>query len=162
MNLRVGEVGEAADVVDVEVRRDDVADVVASETELLHLAGGGLVDVERRPQQVTRGADAGGIGAVLEAEAGVDEHQPVVGLDEQHVAHDGGARCVHGAAVEVMDLHAHDPIHGHLSGRPNGRLGEEVRARAARSSISTQSSAVRSYYPRGNRFRTPNAQHSSS
>ena len=43
MDLGVREVGQAADVVQVEVRDDDVADVVTPEAELLDLVGGGFL-----------------------------------------------------------------------------------------------------------------------
>ena len=47
-----------------------------------------------------------GIVAVMCAVATVDQDQPVVGFDQQHVADHRGGRHVHGAAVEVVDLHA--------------------------------------------------------
>ena len=53
------------------------------------------------------GPTRGGVVAVVRTVAGVDEHQAVVGLDEQHVADHW--RCdvrVHRPAVEVVDLHS--------------------------------------------------------
>lgn len=85
----------------------DVAHVLAPETEALDLAGGGLLGVEERPHGQTEGAHpARGLGDVPQAVPGVDEDQaPPVRLDQQHMAHEGGARRAHGAAVQVMHLH---------------------------------------------------------
>ena len=46
------------------------------------------------------------IGAVVDAEAGVDENETVVCFQQQDMAYAyGPLRGVHGAAVEVVDLH---------------------------------------------------------
>ena len=87
VDLGVREVGEAADVVDVEVGRDDVADVVDAKPEALDLPGRGLGGIEPRPQQVAgRARSAVGSRAVAQAETGVHEDEPAIGLDEQDVA----------------------------------------------------------------------------
>ena len=105
--LGLGEFGYAADVVAIEMRDDDVAHVVPSKTELLDLSDGGFLalqhwadEVSRRPHPLC------GIAAVFRPEAGVDQDQTVVGLDEQHVAHHPATPVgVQGSAVEVVNLH---------------------------------------------------------
>ncbi len=77
MDLRVGEVGQATYVIDVEVRRDHVPYVLPVEAECLDLPRGGLVGVQPRSQQAPGRADAAGGGAVLQAEAGINEDQSV-------------------------------------------------------------------------------------
>ena len=89
MNLSVREIGDTADVVDVEMRRDDVADVVAGETKAFDLADGGLLDVETRPQQEARRTDPARFGAVRHTETRVDEHQATGTLDQQDVTDRG-------------------------------------------------------------------------
>ena len=91
VDLRVGKVGDAADVVHVEMRDDDVADVVAGEPEPLDLAQRRFVVVEHRLEEVARGPDAGVVVTVVRPVSRVDENQAVVGLDEQHVTDDLGA-----------------------------------------------------------------------
>ena len=96
---------------------DDVAYVVRIEAELADLRDGGLGDVEagthdrrERAPELTRVAD------VVQAEAGVDEHEAVGALDQQAVADQVGlgeqpalageharAARAHGAAAEVVD-----------------------------------------------------------
>ncbi len=83
VNLGVREVGQTADVVQVEVRDDDVADIVTREPELLDLVGGGFVVAEDGSEKVAQRSDPpGGFGAVVRAEAGVDQHQAAVGFAE--------------------------------------------------------------------------------
>ena len=62
---------------------------------------------EHRPgDEADRAHPSGGSAQSCEPEAGVDENQTVVGLDEQHVTDASGrAGEVHRAAVEVVDLH---------------------------------------------------------
>lgn len=83
VNSRVREVGEAADVVGVEVGDDDMPYVVTSETEPFDLTGGCLRRIEYGPHDVPyRTYPALGVGDVAETIAGVDEDQAVVGLDK--------------------------------------------------------------------------------
>lgn len=107
VGLGVGEIGDAADVVDVEVRDHDVADVVAAEAEPFQLTHGGFVMVEYRPDEPPHRPDApGGVVAVTRAEAAVDEDQAVLRLRHQHVADRGWTPGrMHGSAVEVVNLH---------------------------------------------------------
>ncbi len=120
VDLCVGKVGDAADVVHVEMRDDDVADIGAGEAEALHLAQRRLAVVEHRLEEVARGPDAGVVVAVVRPVSGVDENQAVVGLDEQYVTDD--SRCyvrVHRPAVQMVDLHSSpDPARASSSPRP--------------------------------------------
>ena len=85
----VWEVGEAADVIQVEVGDDDVAYVVTAKPESSNLIRGCLAAVQPGPGGVPDlPYPLCGVGAVLIAEAGVDQYDSVVlGFDEQHVAH---------------------------------------------------------------------------
>jgi len=58
VDLGVREIGEAASVVMVEVREDDVPDVVAAETEPFDLASCGLGWVQRRSGEMAGRPDA--------------------------------------------------------------------------------------------------------
>jgi hypothetical protein len=107
MNNCVREIRDPADVVEVEMRRDDMTDVFGSEAETFDLSYRGLVAVERRPEQEPRRPQsARRIGDVIDAEAGVDENQTVVGFDEQDVADlPWCPRRKHGPAIEVVNPH---------------------------------------------------------
>src|SRR5579883_923275 len=116
----LGEVGEAAGVIGVEVGDDHVAHVGGAEPEALDPAQRGLLGIEARAHHGDEaGAEAAArVGEVGGAEAGVDEHEAVVALDEQAVADEARGRAqaafagdqaaadgAHGAAVEVVDAH---------------------------------------------------------
>ena len=119
VDLRMRKIRYAADMVRVEVRDHNVADVLKAEAELVDLVrrrfGGhqhGSGDEPDRPHSSRR------IGAVVQAETGIDEDQPVVCLDEQHVTDTrGSAGKVHRAAVEVVNLHC-SPTRASTSPRP--------------------------------------------
>ena len=113
------EVGDAADVVGVEMRDDDVANVLAAEAESLELVCSGFGRHEDRPgDEAHRAHPSRRVGAVVDPESGVDENQTVVGLDEQHVTDAvRRTRRVHRAAVEVVDLHC-SPTRASSSPRP--------------------------------------------
>jgi hypothetical protein len=65
--LRLGEIGDAADVVGVEMGDDDVPHVVTSKAKLLNLIDGGLPVIEHRTDESPRRSQpARGIGAVLD------------------------------------------------------------------------------------------------
>ena len=92
VDLRMRKIRYAADMVRVEVRDHNVADVLTAEAELVDLVrrrfGGhqhGSGDEPDRPHSSRR------IGAVVQAETGIDEDQPVVCLDEQHVTDTRGS-----------------------------------------------------------------------
>ena len=83
MDLGIREVGDAADVVHVEMCDDDVANVIAAEAESLYLADRGFVLVEFWSEEMAcRPHPPAGIVAVVRTMTGVDEHEAVVGLDE--------------------------------------------------------------------------------
>jgi len=110
VDLGLGEIGEAPSVVYVEVRKDDVPDVVAAEAEPLDLAGSGLGGVQRRSDEVAHRPDATcRVCDVLQAVPGVDQDQAVAGLDEQDVGDDRESGHAHCAAVEVVHLHGRHP-----------------------------------------------------
>src|SRR4051812_1483934 len=89
MYVSPGEVGDAADVIRVEVGDHDVADIARVVPEVGDLAYGGFGRIEggpdqepRRPEPSPRRRD------VLQTDAGVDEREAVSGLNEQHVTHE--------------------------------------------------------------------------
>ena len=105
--MGVWEVGDTADVIGVEVRDHDVANVLAAEAESVELVCRGLARHEHRSgDEADRAHPCWRVGAVVDPEAGVDENQAVIGLDEQHMTDAvGRARRVHRAAIEMVDLH---------------------------------------------------------
>ena len=94
-------------MVGIEVGEHDVADILAAEAESVELVGRRLGGLEHRSgDEPDRPHPSLRIGAVVDSEAGVDEDQAVVGLHQQHMAYAlGTANRVHGAAVEMVDLH---------------------------------------------------------
>jgi len=81
--MGVREVGDAADVVGVEVCDHDVANVLAAEAEPVELACRGLGRHEHRSgDEPHRAHPSWWVGAVVDPEAGVDENQTILGLDE--------------------------------------------------------------------------------
>lgn len=106
MDLGLREIGESADVVHVEMGDDDVPDVVGAEAQRFDLPGRGLGAAQRGADNVPGKAEARRrVGAVLETEAGVDENEAVIGLDEEHVADQQQTGGLDGAAIQVVDLH---------------------------------------------------------
>ena len=85
VDLRVRKVGQAACVIEIEVRDDDVAQIRGRKAERLDLRERGLRAIERRAdepaehrRQLRAALD------VARAEPGVDEHEPVArGFDQQ-------------------------------------------------------------------------------
>jgi hypothetical protein len=121
VDLRPGEIGQASSVVQIQVRKDDVPDVLAAEAEPFDLAGSGLGWVQCGPDEVTdRPESPCRVCDVVQAVTGIDQHQAVTGLDEEDVRDNRGSGHTHGAAVEVVHLHG-----SHLCGERVGGL--EVR-----------------------------------
>ena len=87
------------------MRDDDVPHIISGEAKPFDLVSDGFLVAQNRPDNVTSRSHARRIGAVQRAEATVHQDQAVVGLDQQHVADHRSGRQVHGAAVEMMDLH---------------------------------------------------------
>ena len=83
VDLGVGEVGQPAGVVGVEVGGDDLADVARGEAEGLDLLQRGLADLGPWPHQGEEGPELARVARVLGAEAGVEQGQPVVALDQR-------------------------------------------------------------------------------
>src|SRR3954452_16553290 len=124
VDLRVREVADAPGVVEVQVSRDDMADVRRVVSERLDLADRRLALVaDRRCQGAKRQAEAAGIGAIAEAEPRVEQDQLTSGLDQKAVSdHLGRSQeaAVAGqqarppraerSAIEVADLDATEPI----------------------------------------------------
>ena len=107
MNRRFREVRCTADMVGIEVGEHDVPNIFAAEAESVELDGRRLGGFEYRSgDEPDRSHPSLRVGAVVDAEAGVNEHQAVVGFDQQYVAYAlRTANGVHGAAVEMVDLH---------------------------------------------------------
>ena len=106
VDLRGGEVGHTARVVQVQMRDDDVPHVISRKAQPVDLVDDGFVVVEDRPDHVPGRPNPLGIVAVMRAVATVNQDESVVGFDQQHVADHRCGRHVHGAAVEVVNLHA--------------------------------------------------------
>jgi hypothetical protein len=117
----LGEVLQSAGVVEVEVGQDDVAHVLGIEPQPLHLADRGLFLAKAYVEQGMKGAAEARVrlAHILQAVAGVDQHQAVaIGLDQQALAddaseqafaeavEDGTAEGAVGAAVQVVDPQA--------------------------------------------------------
>ena len=80
-------VGQAPGVVEVQVGRHDVADVVDAEAEVGDLAERRLGHFEPRPgERGEQETEPIGIAHVLDPEPGVDEDEPVLALDQQAMA----------------------------------------------------------------------------
>src|SRR5688572_3757485 len=113
-------------MIDVEVRRQDVPHILDAKAELLDLTARSLFDREQRPRELAElEAELLRMEDVAGAEAGVDEDQPSLRLDQQAVADQARLRVrisadqapavgTHGGAVQMMDAHAWS----FLSGRP--------------------------------------------
>src|SRR4051812_42608497 len=124
MDLRFGEVRDAAGVIEVEVRGEDVADIGRVMAECLDLPDSRLALLaDRRGHGPEWPAEAIRIGAVAETESGVDQDQLPSGLDQQAVGDDlrclqqaalageqTGAPRAHRSAVEVLDLDGAEPM----------------------------------------------------
>ena len=122
VNLGAGEVRESAGMVDVEVSGNDPANVARREPKRLDLAKRSLSLVELRAYRCTeRLAEELWRPHLVEAEAGVDEHECLAGFDQQDVrAHlPGGPRRAvpaeplaavgaHGRAPQMVDACGHE------------------------------------------------------
>lgn len=101
-----GEVGESAGVVGVAVRQDDVAHVAGPVAERLDPAGGGVVFVKLEARRLDERSAQPLVGAphVKQADAGVDQGEAAVVLQQQAVAGDRGVRRdEQRPAVDVAD-----------------------------------------------------------
>ena len=119
MHLGLGEVWQATGVIGVKVGGDDLANVAGREAKAFDLPQGRLADLGSRAHDREERPELARIARVLGAEAGIEQDQAVVRLDQQAVA-DDPARLEEAAfavnqpramgaqrpAVEVMDAHA--------------------------------------------------------
>ena len=93
MNRCAGEIADASRVVEVEVRRHDVAHVARAVAQIHDLPECGLRDLESWPhRQVEQVSEPVRLVDVLDAKSGVDEDQSVIALDQQAVATHRGWR----------------------------------------------------------------------
>src|SRR5690606_33545844 len=122
MDGRMRKVVEPARVVEVEVRQHDVTDVARLGAEAPDLPHGRqlLAEVWAHEHQEEAAQPTAGIVHVLQAEAGVDEHEPGRRLEQQTMArelaaleeraapavHQPPAERTRRDAVQVMDAHA--------------------------------------------------------
>ncbi len=133
-----GKLGQAPGVIEIEVRGNDMAYVVASKAQALDLGQRGLARIEAGGAAAQeRATQAHRVGEVVRAEARVDEDQARAGLEEQAVAHEAGpfeeaplaegetgAGRAHGSAIDVVNSHGSMGGHGALD--PIGRIGQVV------------------------------------
>ena len=124
MNLRFREVSDAARMIQVEVGGDDVSHVGGVVTEPLQLPHGRLALLADRPDQRPEPPpEAIRVGAVPEAESGVDQDELAAGLEQQAMGDEPAgleqpaatgeqARSprAHRPAVEVPELDAPEPM----------------------------------------------------
>lgn len=124
MHPRPGKLREAARVVGIQVRDDDVADILGREAEAPDLGRGGLVGVALGTQEeaVVAAEPAAGIGDLRGAQARVDEDQALGRFDEEAVTDEPSApepgpgavdepceRRAQRRAVEVMNPQRQPP-----------------------------------------------------
>jgi hypothetical protein len=117
VDLGVREVGKPAAMVDIEVGEHDVTDVGSRESLSLDLPYRGLRFVkDRLSHRDPVGTEAlVRVAYVLQAEPGLNEYKAVVVRLHQEAVVDGAGRgrtgiggldLAHGAAVQMMDVHA--------------------------------------------------------
>ncbi len=107
MDPGMGEVGDAAGVVEVAMGEDHIAHLGRVAAERTDPAHGGAGRVQVREEHMADRAQAGRGAHIVEAEAGVDQDQALLDLEQQHMAHHRPDRGAQGAAVEVVDPERH-------------------------------------------------------
>ena len=89
VDLGLGEVGQAAGVVGVEVGGDDLACTSAAAKPSASTCFSAVSSISARGRiSAKTGAELARVARVLDPEAGVDQDQAVAGLDQQAVADD--------------------------------------------------------------------------
>jgi len=84
VNSSVGEIGKAASVVEMEMGHHDVPDRFGVLAQARELADSGVLRIVREAQSPPEEADQEPWGQkVVQAEAGIDENEALVGVDEQ-------------------------------------------------------------------------------
>lgn len=119
VDLGLREVGDPADVVEVEVRRDDMAHVLGRKTKGLDLLEGRDARLRRNPKERRRhkAKAPAGMREIVAPKARIDQDQAVVCFEKQDVRDklfwEAGEFAPHKrtrrSAREVMDLHARTP-----------------------------------------------------
>ena len=94
VDSRLGGVGDAAEVVVVEVGEHDVAHILGAEAEAPELGDGGHLGLEARAGGGLKspGHHPPGVGQIGETGARVDEDEALVGLHGEDMAHRGKGR----------------------------------------------------------------------
>jgi hypothetical protein len=120
MHDGVGEVLEAAGMIEVEMGEHDVTHILRPKAKLLDAPKRGLLRIKLDIEQVDiKPAQAWvWLTGVFQPEAGIDQNQPAIGFDEQAMTHESAerapTRAIHqrtadraeGPAIEVVDAHA--------------------------------------------------------
>ena len=103
VHLRGGEVGEAADVVEIQVGEHDVPHVPRIQAQGLYAADRRLALTQCRAQDVARGAEATGrVGDVRQPDPRVHQHEAARRLYQQHAR---GGHTRERPAVHLVDPH---------------------------------------------------------
>ena len=119
MYLGLWKVRHAARMVAIEMRQQQMPYVIGREAERLHLADGRLGRIKpRRGLPDPFAPEPRRVADVVEPDAGVDQHEAVIALDQQAVTdhprpledaaaavHEPLADRAHGAGVEMVDAH---------------------------------------------------------
>ena len=93
MDCRGREVADASRMVEVQVGGHDMTHIARAVTQVHDLPQCGLCDFEKRPhRKVEQMSEAPRLVDILDAEAGVDQNQPIIALDQQAVAAHPGWR----------------------------------------------------------------------
>ena len=117
VNLSIGEVREASGMIEVQVGHDNVPHLLKRIAEAGDLPDCGTLRVidntEGEPEEPDH---AGGIGIIVEAKPGIDEHGTLVGFHEDASPTDLPAREPrrHRRAVENVDCHWDSSLHPEL------------------------------------------------
>jgi hypothetical protein len=119
VHLGVRKIRNAAGMIAIKVRQQQMPHLASGIAERLDLPRGGLGRIEpRRRLPHPFRSEPRRVGDIVEADAGIGQRQPVIGLDQQTMAHHAGALenaagavhqapadRTHGAGVEMMDAH---------------------------------------------------------
>jgi hypothetical protein len=111
VNLRVGEVGEPAGVVEVEVGHHDVPNRFRGNPQATHLIEGDSRQIVPDPEVGTEQAHhARWVRVIPEPEARVDEHGPLVSLDKQSSAAQVPVREPRGHRRAIQNPKSHGSV----------------------------------------------------
>jgi hypothetical protein len=84
----IWKVGQAPGMIDVQMGRNDVPDILALESQPLQLSHSRLLGIEDRPDHMTKGGvqTFGWVRDVFQSQAGIDEHDAIIRLDGETMA----------------------------------------------------------------------------